>query len=67
MIDTTLLEYEKENSSLEKEFNSYVKERNILENRLHYLQKNIFCDTRVTTQMSEIISIIPKSELSCSR
>ncbi|RDD35711.1 Ankyrin repeats (3 copies) [Wolbachia endosymbiont of Cylisticus convexus] len=67
LIDTTLSKYEKENSSLNKEFTSYVKERNILENRLRYFQESTFCGTRATTQMSEIISVIPEAELSCSR
>ncbi|MGL9758105.1 MAG: ankyrin repeat domain-containing protein [Wolbachia sp.] len=64
LIDTILSKYEKENSNLNKEFTSYVKERNMLENRLRYFQKR---NSRATTQMSEIISVIPESELGHSR
>ncbi len=67
LIDTILSKYEEKNSSLNKESDSYVEERNILENRLHYFQESTFCDTRATTQMFEITSVIPEAELSCSR
>jgi len=49
---------------LNKESDSYVEERNMLKNKLRHFQKR---STVVTTQMCEIISVIPESELGYSR
>jgi len=64
LIDTILSKYEEKNSSLNKESDSYVEERNMLKNKLRHFQKR---NTRTNTQMSEIISVIPESDLSYSR
>ncbi|WP_264376061.1 ankyrin repeat domain-containing protein [Wolbachia endosymbiont (group B) of Sphaerophoria taeniata] len=64
LIDTILSKYEEKNSSLNKESDSYVEERNMLKNKLRHFQKR---STVVTTQMCEIISVIPESELGYSR
>lgn len=64
LIDTILSKYEEKNSSLNKESNSYVEERNMLKNKLRHFQKR---NTRTNTQISEIISVLPEVESSCSR
>ncbi|MFP3022933.1 MAG: ankyrin repeat domain-containing protein [Wolbachia sp.] len=64
LIDTILSKYEEKNSSLNKESDSYVEERNMLKNKLRHFQKR---NTRTNTQMSEIISVTPESDLSYSR
>lgn len=64
LIDTILSKYEEKNSSLNKESDSYVEERNMLKNKLRHFQKR---NTRTNTQISEIISVIPESELCHSR
>lgn len=64
LIDTILSKYEEKNSSLNKESDSYVEERNMLKNKLRHFQKR---GTGVITQMSEIISVIPEPELGYSR
>lgn len=64
LIDTILSKYEEKNSSLNKESDSYVEERNMLKNKLRHFQKR---STLVTTQMCEIISVTPESELGYSR
>ncbi|WP_353287422.1 hypothetical protein [Wolbachia endosymbiont (group B) of Gerris lacustris] len=63
-IDITLSKCEEKNSSLNKESDSYVEERNMLKNKLRHFQKR---NTRTNTQMSEIISVTPESELGYSR
>lgn len=63
-IDITLSKCEEKNSSLNKESDSYVEERNMLKNKLRHFQKR---STLVTTQMCEIISVTPESELGYSR
>ncbi|MCA7010565.1 ankyrin repeat domain-containing protein [Wolbachia endosymbiont of Tribolium confusum] len=64
LIDTILSKYEEKNSSLNKESDNYVEERNMLKNKLRHFQKR---GTGVTTQMYEIISVTPESDLSYSR
>ncbi|WP_419214526.1 ankyrin repeat domain-containing protein [Wolbachia endosymbiont of Rhagoletis cingulata] len=63
-IDITLSKCEEKSSSLNKESDSYVEERNMLKNKLRHFQKR---NTRTNTQMSEIISVTPESELGYSR